>query len=310
MYELTKSAFGKYTRYHLHNPATGTGFSIVPARGANVLHLDFQGKNVLDGYTTPEELEAAKWGKSVLLFPFPNRLDRGRYTWQGQEYQFPINNAATENAIHGFVRDEAFEVDFIFLAKDHASILCSYTYGGGREYYPFPFCLEVEFMIHDDGTFTLEAAVENLHDQPIPIGFGWHPYFQLTEGADAHLMQLPTCEKVYINERMIPTGQRTAFPDFQRKKKMGDTFLDNCFAAAKPGSYKMTLQHGDTTLQVCANSQDCPFFQVFTPPHRESIALEPMTCNVDAFHNGDGLVTVFPGQTWKVDFTVGLTVEG
>mgnify|MGYP001003725479 CR=1 FL=1 len=59
MYELDKSAFGKYTRYHLHHPATGTGFSIVPARGANVLHLDFQGKNILDGYHTPEELEAA-----------------------------------------------------------------------------------------------------------------------------------------------------------------------------------------------------------------------------------------------------------
>ena len=299
MYELTKSAFGKYTRYHLHHPTTGTGFSIVPERGANVLHLDFQGKNILDGYHTPEELEAAKWGKSVLLFPFPNRLDRGRYTWQGHEYQFPINNAATENAIHGFVRDEAFEVDFIFLAKDHASILCSYTYEGQREYYPFPFTLEVEFMIHDDGTFTLEAAVENLHDQPIPIGFGWHPYFQLVEGADAHLMQLPACEKVDINERMIPTGLRTAFPTFQRKKKVGDTFLDNCFRAARPsGSYGMVLESPDSRLTVKASARQFPYFQVFTPPHRASIALEPMSCNVDAFNSGEG-ITLGVGEEWK-----------
>ena len=215
MYELDKSAFGKHIRYHLHHPATGTGFSIVPGRGANVLHLDFQGENVLDGYTTPEELEAAKWGKSALLFPFPNRLDQGRYEWLGRSYQFPLNNSATENAIHGFVREEAFEVDFIFLAKDHASILCSYTYEGQRDYYPFPFTLELEFMIHDNGVFTVEVAVRNLHDQAIPVGFGWHPYFRLTDRADDHRMQLPACHKIEINERMIPTGARSVFPSIR-----------------------------------------------------------------------------------------------
>lgn len=300
MYELKKSAFGKYTRYQLHNPSTGHSFSVVPERGANVLDIHFSGKNILDGYNTPEELEAAKWGKSVLLFPFPNRLDQGRYEWLGKQYQFPVNNAATENAIHGFVRDEAFEVEYVFLAKDHASILCKYTYLGTRHYYPFSFSLEVEFMIHDNGTFTLEAACHNLSDQPIPIGFGWHPYFRLTGKADDHLMQLPACEQVAINERMIPTGGRSKFVDFQRKKRVGDTFLDNCFCNEKTsGSYKMTLEGAGHRIDVKANARQFPFFQVFTPPHRESVALEPMTCNVDAFNNLQGLVTLAPDKEWK-----------
>ncbi|HMX41431.1 MAG TPA: aldose 1-epimerase, partial [Saprospiraceae bacterium] len=237
MYELDKTAFGKHTRFHLHHPATGNGFSIVPARGANVLHISFQGSQILDGHNTPEELEAAKWGKSAVLFPFPNRLDRGRYTWQGRQYQFPINNAATENAIHGFVRDEAFETEYVFLARDHASILCSYAYDGRRDYYPFPFQLQVEFMIHDRGTFSLEAAVQNLHDQPIPIGFGWHPYFRLADTADAHLLKLPPCQRVEIDERMIPTGQRSPFTDFQKRAKVQDTFLDNCFRNTRTGGH-------------------------------------------------------------------------
>ena len=49
------------------------------------------------------------------------------------------------------------------------------------------------------------------------------------------------------------------------------------------------------------------FLQVFTPPHRQSIALEPMTCNIDAFNNQDGLKMLAPketlsgvfGVTWK-----------
>lgn len=299
MYELAKSAFGKHTRFHLHNPHTGTGFSLVPAQAANLLHLDFQGRNILDGYQTPEELMAAKWGKSALLFPFPNRLDRGKYTWLGQTYEFPINNAATQNAIHGFVRGEAFEVDYVFLAHDHASILCSYTYDGSLEYYPFPFHFEVEFIIHDNGTFTVEVAVQNNHDQPIPAGFGWHPYFRLTDTSDAHFLQLPPCEQVEINERMIPTGQRRPFADFQRKKQVADTFLDNCFRVTRPtGSYALILESGGNRLTVKASARQFPYFQVFTPPHRTSIALEPMSCNVDAFNSGEGIM-LEAGKEWK-----------
>jgi aldose 1-epimerase len=305
MYELEKTNFGKYTRYTLRNPLNDNSFSVVPERGANVLDIHFSGKNILDGYNTPAELEAAKWGKSVLLFPFPNRLDRGRYTWLGQQYDFPLNNAATENAIHGFVRDEAFEVGYVFLAKDHASILCSYTYEGQRPYYPFPFSLEVEFTMHDNGTFTLEAACLNLHREPIPIGFGWHPYFRLTDKADEHFMQLPACEKVVINERMIPTGERSDFPGFQRKKRVGDTFLDNCFFYKKTsGAYKMTLEGAGRSITVKANARQFPFFQVFTPPHGDSIALEPMSCNVDAFNNRQGLIALAPDKEWKAKMEI------
>ena len=305
MYELEKTVFGKYTRFTLRNPSNGNSFSIVPEKGANVLDIYFSGKNILDGYQTPDELEAAKWGKSVLLFPFPNRLDRGRYEWLGKKYEFPLNNAATENAIHGFARDEAFEVEYVFLAKDHASILCSYTYEGQRPYYPFPFSLEVEFMIHDNGTFSLEAACLNLHNEPIPVGFGWHPYFRLAGTAGDHQLQLPACEKIAINDRMIPSGKSSEFSDFQRKKRVNDTFLDNCFSNKKAsGIYKLYLEGADRHIEVKANARQFPFFQVFTPPHRESIALEPMSCNVDAFNNGQGLVTLAPDKEWKAKMEI------
>ncbi len=300
MYELEKTPFGKHTRYTLHHPETGNSFSIVPERGANLMDLTIGGAAILDGYGTPEELEVAKFGKSAVLFPFPNRLNHGKYEWLGQSYQFPINNAATDNAIHGFVRNEAFEVDYIFLAKDHASILCSLNYEGELDYYPFPFTLELEFMLHDSGAFTLEVACRNRHTAAIPVGFGWHPYFRLTDKVDDHLLQLPGCEKVLIQDRMIPTGEQTVFPDFQRKSRVGDAELDNCFQVAKAdGSYKLLLDGAGKRLKVQASAKQFPYFQVFTPPHRSSIALEPMSCNVDAFNNGQGLVTLEPEREWK-----------
>jgi aldose 1-epimerase len=304
MYDLEKSAFGPYTRYTVQNRETGNGFSVVPECGANLLALLFESKNVLDGYATPEELTEAKWGKSALLFPFPNRLDQGKYIWQGETYQFPLNNAATGNAIHGFVRSQVFELDSVLLTKDSASLICSYTYNGSLAYYPFPFRVEIGFSIYDDRSFHFEFSVENLHDESIPVGFGWHPYFKLTETADAHLMQLPACEKVNINDRMIPTGGTVPYAAFETKQKVADTVLDNTFLCKNlKEDYELLLEANGAQLLVRASADACPYFQVFTPPHRQSIALEPMSCNVDAFNNQDNLIELEAGerQDWAME---------
>ncbi len=309
MYELTKTPFGKHTRFELRNPLTGNSFSMVPAAGANVLDIQFGNQSILDGHRTPEELEAGKWGKSTVLFPFPNRLDGGKYTWLGKKYAFPINNESTANAIHGFVREEAFEPEFVFLGQDLASIRCYFDYKGERDYYPFPFSLELEFTIHDSGKFEVQVEVMNLHSTAIPVGFGWHPYFRLANTADLHLLKLPACEKVDINDRMIPTGGSTPFADFQSLKKVGDTFLDNCFKFGKAtGNYQLNLEGEGQTLTMKASAAEFPFFQVFTPPHRESIALEPMSCNVDVFNNLQGLVSLEPEEIWKGKMSVGYGV--
>jgi aldose 1-epimerase len=303
MFELTQAAFGKYRRYDLNHPESGNGFSIVPGLGANVLEIRFGGENILDGYQSPEELEAGQWGKSALLFPFPNRLQDGHYTWEGQDYTFPINNAATHNAIHGFVRHEAFEVVHLELTTETAEITCRLDYRGHHAWYPFPFSLEASFVITDRGAFSASFFVRNRHHSAIPVGLGWHPYFRLTDRADAHNVHLPACALVDIDARMLPTGTRTPYDAFAQPKPLGETTLDNCFHVEESNTlYHLALQCGGRTLSLAASRDLFPFFQVFTPPHRESIALEPMTCNVNAFQNGDGLVTIPPAGDWAAAF--------
>jgi len=303
MFELTQSPFGKYRLYHLHHRDSGNGFSIVPGLGANVLEIQFGGQNVLDGYRSPEELEAGKWGKSALLFPFPNRLRDGHYSWLGRDYTFPINNAATQNAIHGFVRHEAFEVTRIELTTENAEITCRLDYRGHHACYPFPFTLEATFNMTDRGAFSAAFFVKNRHHEAIPAGLGWHPYFRLTDKADDHNLQLPACSVVEIDDRMLPTGTRTSHNTFSKPASVGETALDNCFHVDESNTlYHLTLHHNGRSLTLAASRDLFPFFQVFTPPHRESIALEPMTCNVNAFQNGDGLVTIPPAGDWSAAF--------
>lgn len=305
LFELRQASFGPYTRFDLVHETSNTGFSIVPERGATVLEIRFQGQNILDGYNSPEELEAAKWGKSAVLFPFPNRLDGGRYTWNGATYTFPINNAATGNAIHGFARDHAFEVVQVQLEATRASLHCRFSYGGEHAFYPFPLDLDLIFSIDLKGEFSLDVRCRNRHSAAIPVGFGWHPYFKLDKNADAHRLQLPAASMVAINDRMIPTGPLQAYAAFEKRSRLGETFLDNCFkTAAAKGAYRLALAGRRGKVAVKASASDMPYFQVFTLPHRESVALEPMSCNVNAFNNGDGLVRLESGKVWKAKMTI------
>lgn len=305
MFQLTQSSFGKYRRYDLRHPGTGIGFSVVPDAGANVPEILFDGYNILDGYRSSEELEEGKWGKSALLFPFPNRLKDGKYSWEGQSYQFPINNAATNNAIHGFARYEAFEVTHIELSTEHAEITCALQYDGRHAAYPFPLLLEITYRITNRQDFNVLFVVRNRHKGPIPFGIGWHPYFRLVEKADDHQMQLPESDKVEIDDRMIPTGAGTSYSAFKTLQRVGDTVLDTCFEVKERHPlYHLHLHGSAHRFAMVASSNLFPFYQVFTPPHRESIALEPMTCNVDAFNNGQGLINLPAGADWAGAFRI------
>lgn len=302
MYKIHTTDFGPYTRYTVENPDTGNGFSIVPEAGATVLQIWIKGRPVLDGYETPEELQEGKWGKSAVLFPFPNRMRDGQYEWGGITYQFPLNNAATGNAIHGFARSQPFIVAKERVGADFGSVTVTMEYDGNLPYYPFPCTLELQFTCSDQGFFETRVRIHNRHKAPIPTGFGWHPYFKLSERADDVQMQLSSCAQVNIDDRMLPTGATTPFDAFNQLSTIGDTFLDNCFLAGGPVSLR--LQHGDMGLTLEADASVFPYFQVFTPPHRTCVALEPMTCNVDAFNNSDGLVSLAPGALHSGTFTL------
>lgn len=303
MFDYSKSNFGKYKRYTLQNTRTKTGFSVVPGRGATLLDLHFGGQNILDGYTQPEELDTMDWMKNVILFPFPNRLNSGRYMWAGKPHDFPANDRATGNALHGFGAWQKFTVTRLLLTEVAAEITCRCFDAGKNPGYPFPTTLEVTFGISDNHRFRVEFSVQNRHTDFIPVGLGWHPYFRLVPEVGRTALRMPDCEQVHINERMLPTGQRTDFNSYKTSTGIGEAFLDNCFKIKKLDSiYRASIFGGGQKLTLVANAKLWPYLQVFTPPARTSIALEPMSCNIDAFNNQEGLIKLPPGGEWRGGF--------
>ena len=66
--------------------------------GGGLRTLAIAGRQVLDGYDAGA---MAASGRGQVLIPWPNRLDHGRYDWDGQSQQVPINEIERSNAIHG-----------------------------------------------------------------------------------------------------------------------------------------------------------------------------------------------------------------
>lgn len=295
MYNYVKKTFGAFEKYIISNDS-GDSMTIVPAFGANLLDLQFGDISVIDGYQTPEALVENAWGKSIVLFPFPNRLRDGRYTHDGNAYQFPINNEDTNNAIHGFGYKTEMTVSEVKTTENEGILTCCYTHDGAHEAYPFRFTFQITFILRGS-SLDVEMTFTNNDSKVIPVGLGWHPYYRLSEKSDDTFLQMPDCQLVAIDERMLPTGSKSDFTDFQTLTQIKDGFLDNGFYLKNQTQNAAIILSSNVGKLTCwqeTGAGKWNFVQVFTPPHRKSIAIEPMTCNVDAFNNKDGLVLLQP----------------
>lgn len=300
MFQAEKKAFGKFEQVSIVHENSGNRLSLVPEHGACLLDLQLGGVSVLDGYSTPEELDFNNWCKSRFLFPFPNRLKHGTYHWDNVIYQFPINDGQTGNALHGMGMTDPFRYTNLETNAQAASIECTYKGKGDDPAYPFRFSFTVTFTLSADNRFELQMTFQNLHETPIPVGIGWHPYFRLDDqGVDKWQLQVPPSEMIGIDKFMIPTGKRYEYDLFKNKRPIRAEVLDNCFALTPANERALlTLSNEKHALQYWQEMGPRRFnyVQLFTPPHRKSLAIEPMTCNVDAFNNGDGLVRLHPGE--------------
>ncbi len=305
--------FGTFEK-HIFSNDTGDAFSVVPQFGACLLDLQFNHLSVLDGYATPSELIENKWSKNIILLPYPNRLRDGRYTHEGKTHQFDLTSADTQNSIHGFGKDAPMQVDSVWNNAEEAGITCSWQHDGSHAAYPFRFTAQITTILRacpdsssGGSNFDMSMSFKNDSNVEIPVGLGWHPYFKMSEKSNDSSLQMPDCQLIAIDERMLPTGEKTPFDAFKTLTPINDSTLDNGFYINNQTQNAETVlasAQGKLTFWQETGDKKWNFLQVFTPPHRKSVAIEPMTCNIDAFNNGDGLVRLKPSETLGGTFGV------
>ncbi|RED96130.1 aldose 1-epimerase [Marinoscillum furvescens] len=272
--------------------------AVAPQFGAKVTQLHLQ---VADAYhsvlwpASDADLLANDWYKQSILFPYPNRLRDGKYTFEGEEFQFPINEPATNNQLHGMVYNSSFEVVDTTASPSEASLKLVHEYDGGLDYYPFPFRLSVTYT-HTKSDFKVLFELENTGNRTLPYGLGWHPYFQFNgESINNCTFICDGLEQVVLADRSLPNGERKLRDanDFV----LAEHELDHAYQI-KGANRSYTLANGTIKLDFEV-SEAMDYLQLFTPPGRAAVAVEPMTCNVNAFENGEGLKILAAGDSVK-----------
>ena len=184
MFTVTTERFGTYTHLKLINTTTGEHFSFFPDFGASINHLRLQKGtklfDLIDGSNNLEKLlgDGKRVFKGSKLFPFPNRIANGRYTFKGKAYQLPINFSSEGHAIHGLVLDKKFKIVEKNAKSNGVIVQIEYNYDGKNPGYPFPYLLRIKYTLKEIDGVICETVFKNTGVSAMPMGDGWHPYFQ------------------------------------------------------------------------------------------------------------------------------------
>jgi aldose 1-epimerase len=255
---------------------------------------------------------AEQYGAPV-LFPFPNRLREGRARFGGRDIRIDLP-AGHPWAIHGLVRNAAWRVERASANGDEADARFSIE-SDAEVLRQFPFAYYHALTYRLSGTvLRVDVEARNIGDAPMPIGFGWHPYFRLPllpGGArEAAVIGVPALRSWQLDSNLLPTGEvlpLSADRNFVKPRALGATFLDDVYTdvQSRDGASACTYADGNgvATLTVAAG----PTFRewvVYAPPSRPTICFEPYTCPTDALNLSErgldvGIIVLQPGETWS-----------
>jgi aldose 1-epimerase len=133
--------------------SAGPYAAIVTEQGASLRALAHDGRPLILSHD-PDEPPPAAAGQ--LLAPWPNRIDHGRYSFDGEAHVLPINEGALDNAIHGLVRFAPWRV----AGHERHRVTLTHRLLGDSGY-PFRLDLAVEYALDPDGGLTVRQSARN-----------------------------------------------------------------------------------------------------------------------------------------------------
>ena len=289
---------------------TGTQYTIeagayratVTELGAGLRELEHDGRPLIVCHDADE---LPPHGAGQLLAPWPNRVDKGSYSFGGAEYQLAISEQAFGNAIHGLTR----WLSWTRAAHEpgEATLRCILL---GQQGYPFVVQIDTTYRLDAGSGLHVSVTATNKGTRPAPWGTGQHPYLTVAgRTVDNCELTLPADRWLPVDDRGIPSGPPREVAgsefDFRAPRKVGATQLDYAFTGLRrdpDGLAWVRLETAGARTGLWADA-GYRWLQVFTGDSleperaRAALAVEPMTCPPNAFVSGDDLVVLEPGES-------------
>ncbi|MDP5158317.1 MAG: aldose 1-epimerase [Flaviramulus sp.] len=260
-------------------------------QGASLQELKLKGEELIkDMYPLTYNNSYA----SSILFPFANRIKDGSYQFNGITYKFYINEKELNNALHGLVFNKTFEVLDISTTDTFATVKLKYNEERVCKGFPFTYSIFLEYLLTDN-TLDVNVEIINTDTKMFPFTLGWHPYF-FSEDLSISTILFDAKKKLKLDDRNI--AQELIINEQSTGFKINNQFLDDCFildsnqVIFKTPRYNLTFN----------STEDQSFLQLYTPPHKNTIAIEPTTGVSDSFNNSIGLKVLKPNTSYHINW--------
>lgn len=305
MFSIQKKSESGFEKIILKNDVTGNYASVIPACGAIlnefVVTQNAQPVNVIESYDSYEDFKnhvEEKGFRGCKLSPFVCRLNNAKYTFGEKEYTVK-KYVPGKHALHGLLYDRAYNVISQNANESGASVTMKYEYRSEDPGYPFSYDCIVTWQLEPENKLTVTTECVNKDEGLIPMQDGWHPYFTLGDSINDLQLEFQGKNMVEFNEELVPTGKVLNYTKFSSIEKIGDTFLDNCFTLDLQECQPLcVLRNAKKNIEIqLLPDESYPYLQIYTPPHRRSIAIENLSGTPDAFNNGMGVTTLESGQS-------------
>ncbi|MDE7344803.1 MAG: aldose 1-epimerase, partial [Alistipes sp.] len=213
---------------------------LVPSVGANLVRLANTrlGAEIL---RTPaaDEVETFRSRPQIfglpILFP-PNRIEDGRYTFDGRTYQYPITIEKEHNYHHGILKGQPFVVSKAVETDDEVLIECRYYSNAANDAifrdFPHEFKCKIVYRLSAGG-LEQEVMLANRSRTPMPVGVGFHTPMRIpfADGTDAdYVMRVAVGEQVELSDRNLPTGRKLPLSEQFAKLRDGGLRVTGCEA--------------------------------------------------------------------------------
>ena len=221
-------------------------------------------------------------GKEILYFDKKRFMDKTKSIRGGIPILFPIcGNLNTSNSVfgkdylqlpqHGFARDLKWQHSF----NENGDSLCLFLNESKKtkKYYPFDFELRIEVTLKIN-CLEFEIKIYNKTDIAMPINFGLHPYFNISDFKNLEFVDNPlNCqnqEKNIISNTLDELKNINLGVDLLMYTSGRSAFLDKIFQR------QVTLNHPH------------PFDigVIWSDPPRKMICLEPWSSPRNSFVDG------------------------
>lgn len=250
-----------------------------------------------------------------VMAPFCNRLDQGRFEFEGQSIRAPLNWAADPAlSIHGLSWQRPWTI------ADRTATSLSLAQTVDEPDCDLRYDAMLVFQAHGlkRGECLTTLSVENRSARKRPYGIGFHPYFRRAAGAT---LAFAAEGQLVADARLFPAKWRQLAPVESAVNGLPlevFTGLDASFTGWKRRA-RLTFPDIGGALTIDA-SESAPLLHVYVPDVKPGastppgyLCIEPVSHVTDVhnrrqFANYGDLVTLGPGEALQM--TMGWTVSG